>query len=306
MTGGSGLLQRLHQAVTGRSIRSRLVLGVALVHAVLMTMFITDLVHRQRSFLNQQSANRALGLARMVSVNSVSWVLANDVRGLAEVMGAVRGYPDVLYAMVIDPNGKVLAHTEEDKLEQYVVDPVSRALLGGPPLARQTVVSAGMREAAAPVIVHERLIGWVRIGLDQRSQTEALRAALLEGLVYTVIAILVGTLFAVWMAGRLAGPLLMLGQKAGKLSEGERTLAPLPRAPAEIEQLDRSFTAMAQIIWKREDELAQAARQIKASHAELEQFTEVLAHHLQEPVRLQHAFVQRLLHLIPVPRPPRD
>jgi len=46
-----------------RSIRRQLMLGIALVHAVLMTIFIVDLVERQRTFLNEQgiAANRQLG-----------------------------------------------------------------------------------------------------------------------------------------------------------------------------------------------------------------------------------------------------
>ncbi|HSV30218.1 MAG TPA: hypothetical protein VLL76_11700, partial [Candidatus Omnitrophota bacterium] len=58
------------------SIRRRLVVGVAVVHAVLMTVFVADVLFRQLTFLNEQSVGRATGLARVVSVNSVSWVLA--------------------------------------------------------------------------------------------------------------------------------------------------------------------------------------------------------------------------------------
>ncbi len=36
-----------------RSIQRQLMLGIALVHAVLMTIFVSDLVSRQRSFLNK-------------------------------------------------------------------------------------------------------------------------------------------------------------------------------------------------------------------------------------------------------------
>ncbi len=37
------------------SIRRQLMLGIALVHAVLMTIFVTDLVHRQSDFPGQGS-----------------------------------------------------------------------------------------------------------------------------------------------------------------------------------------------------------------------------------------------------------
>ncbi|MBF0094295.1 MAG: PAS domain S-box protein [Alphaproteobacteria bacterium] len=44
-------------------------------------------------------------------------------------------------------------------------------------------------------------------------------------------------------------------------------------------------------------------RALATSKAELEQFAEILTHHLQEPVRLQHAFAQLLRKLLPTPLP---
>ena len=113
------------------SIRGRLVIGVALVHAVLMTFFVTDLVHRQRVFLHGEAEARALGLSQMVATTSVSWVLANDVKGLSEVMGSVAAYPDVAWAMVVDDRGQVLGHTDETLLQRWVVDARYRAVLAG-------------------------------------------------------------------------------------------------------------------------------------------------------------------------------
>ena len=69
-----------------KSIRRQLMLGIALVHAVLMTIFVFDLVARQRSFLHEQSDNTTLSLSRTLASNSVSWVLANDVIGIEEVV----------------------------------------------------------------------------------------------------------------------------------------------------------------------------------------------------------------------------
>ncbi len=44
-----------------------------------------------------------------------------------------------------------------------------------------------------------------------------------------------------------------------------------------------------------------ANRKLESAKQDLERFTEVLAHHLQEPVRLQYAFAQRLEKLLPKP-----
>lgn len=292
-------LTRLWGNLYGHSVRRRLVMGVALVHAVLMSMFITDLVHRQREFMRSEGDLRARGLARMVAVNSVSWVLANDVRGLAEVIGSVRTYPDVLYAMVVDSRGKVLGHTDESRLERWVVDDTSRTLLLAPPTVHEVAHGGGMLEVAAPVTVEGRVVGWARIGLDQRGQAAALRAALREGLIYTIAAIAVGTIFALWIARRLTSDLVHLGREAELLGRGERKLTPVTDPPDEIALLEQAFQSMATTIWRREDALTETAERLQRSNAELEQFADILAHHLQEPVRLQYSFTQRLRRLLP-------
>lgn len=51
-------------------------------------------------------------------------------------------------------------------------------------------------------------------------------------------------------------------------------------------------------------ELLSALEELERRNTEIARFTEVLAHHLQEPVRLQHAFAQRLQHLLPAPLSP--
>lgn len=48
----------------------------------------------------------------------------------------------------------------------------------------------------------------------------------------------------------------------------------------------------------------EAHDRLRASNADLERFTEILAHHLQEPARLQYSFTQRLKTLLPQPVPP--
>lgn len=48
------------------SIQRQLVLGIALVHAVLMTIFILDLTQRERHFLENQSIRQAIALSEML------------------------------------------------------------------------------------------------------------------------------------------------------------------------------------------------------------------------------------------------
>ncbi len=53
-----------------------------------------------------------------------------------------------------------------------------------------------------------------------------------------------------------------------------------------------------------ERKLRQRERELSGRNSDLEDFTNILAHHLQEPSRLQHAFCQRIASLLPPPLSP--
>jgi len=95
-----------------RSIRRQLILGIALVHAVLMSIFVFDVVNEQKGLWQQQALESGQALAYTLAINSSSWVLANDVEGLHEILQAQTNYPGLRYAMVLSPELKVLAHSD--------------------------------------------------------------------------------------------------------------------------------------------------------------------------------------------------
>ena len=276
------------------SIRRRLVVSIAVVHAVLMTLFVADLIHRQLVFLKGQSHTRAEGLARVIAVNSVSWVLADDVRGLSEVVRSLRSHPHLMYAMVVDPRGQVLAHTDRDRIGFYVSDPLSMDILNGPPALRTMVETSRMVEVATPVMVQNRVIGWARVALDQQEEIANIHSTLVEGIFYIVSAIVVGTVCALWISRRLTADFLQLGEAVDQLRKGRREIRSLDQPAREIARVEQAFVAMAETIWRREDELRHTINQLAASNTDLERFAYIASHDLQEPLRTVVGFAQLL------------
>ena len=60
------------------SLRRQLILGVALVHLCLMTVFVVDIVTRQRLFLRSEDIDQVRSMAKLLAINSSSWVLAQS------------------------------------------------------------------------------------------------------------------------------------------------------------------------------------------------------------------------------------
>jgi light-regulated signal transduction histidine kinase (bacteriophytochrome) len=132
------------------------------------------------------------------------------------------------------------------------------------------------------------------VALDQQEEIDNIRQTLYEGLFYIATAIVFGILCALWMAKRLTRDFLQLGEAADQLRRGKRTIKPLNQPANEIARVENAFVAMAETIWRREDELKHTINQLVASNTDLERFAYLASHDLQEPLRTVVGFAQLL------------
>jgi len=227
-----------------RSIQRQLMLGIALVHAVLMSIFVIDLISRQRQFLHTQSGEQTEALARTLAANSVSWVLADDVMGLEEVLRSIKNYPDIEYAMILSKRGKVLAHTDNTRVGFYIKDPVSLSLLNGDVSVRPLVHNVDMFDIAVPIESHKKHIGWSRVAVSRKSLTTGLRKILLDGIGYTLLAILVGSVFAFIMARGITSGIRQLLNVIRRVENGDIDIRINSKRSDELGLLAVSFDKM--------------------------------------------------------------
>jgi signal transduction histidine kinase len=192
------------------SIRRKLVLGVAFVHLLLMTIFVFDLVQRQQIFLWDELTRRTLHHADILAISSAPWVLSDDLVGMEEVVeGSARG-SGVRHAMIVDPRGQILAHTDHRKLGQYLVDASSIAALAGERAARVYQQSETTIHALSPIMVADRLIGWSILAVDKSPTSAYLAYVTRTGIIYTLAAIAIGTVFAMFLARSILRQLRLL------------------------------------------------------------------------------------------------
>ena len=226
------------------SIRRQLMLGIILVHAALMSIFVYDLVERQREFLHTQSENQAKSLAKTLAVNSASWLLANDVVGLEEILSAQNNYPGLRYAMVLSPNGKVLGHTDVEKIGLFINDAISGKLLTGKKEQQVLFNDDVYVDIASPIYSNGEFIGWARVNLTQEENAKNLQIITRDGLIYTVLAIFVGALFAFFMAKGITSGLKLIVDVAEGIKSGDQTLRATVSRHDEIGKLGEDFNRM--------------------------------------------------------------
>ena len=244
--------------IWGGSIRRQLMLAFALVHAVLMGLFIFNLVERQGDFLHQQSFKQAIAMSHSLAVTSTPWVLANDLVGMEEVVLAVSDYPELRYAMLLSPRGRVLAHTEKARVGQYLTDEVSLAMFSRTHEPHTLVNTVALLDTAAPILNDGRLIGWARVSLTQDENRRGVEAVARDGITYTVLAMLIGGLVAFLVARGMTAGLQRLLLAADRVSSGQQDVRLEVDRRDEIGQLAVGLDQMRDTLVTKERKLAES------------------------------------------------
>ncbi|MBU3928091.1 MAG: PAS domain S-box protein, partial [Bacteroidetes bacterium] len=175
------------------TLRGRLILGVAIIHAVMMTLFIIDITMRQSKILLDRQVEEATALAQSLSTSAAVWIASDDVSGLQELIESQHLYPELMFAMFTDERGLILAHTETNKCGLYLLDL--------PSLSNKPVVtkSTEIIQVLTPARLDNRQIGWVCVGISRLVTAEKLAKIKFGGIIYALMAIAFGSLIAWWM-----------------------------------------------------------------------------------------------------------
>lgn len=228
-----------------QSIHRRLAVAFGGVSLLMMLGLAGLLLKHQQNFLDQASILRANTLANGLANSSGSWVLANDVVGLQEVLQGYEKTPNLVRALVLSPRGQVLASTRNAEIGLYVTDELSQHLLSQQtPEPRLLLVDSHMIDVAAPILANRRLVGWARIELDQQATQANLRMVAIVSLQFIVATVLILLLVSLWLSTSLIKPLQSLMAVASAIETGSRTERSQLQGGDEISQLGRSLNHM--------------------------------------------------------------
>ena len=221
-----------------KTIRRQLVIGVAIVHAVLMVLFVWDLTVRQQGLLLERQIEQAEALARSVATSSAGWVVARDLYGLQEIITAQSRYPELIFAMILDADGRILAHSDTELVGQFVTDlpakPVDSILTRSPDLV----------DAISPIILADYHQGWVRMGLGQKVTAERLALITRDGILYAIAAIIIGSIMAWIMGSRLTKRLRNIETSADFVEQGDLHQRAIVAGHDEVAHVAHAFNQM--------------------------------------------------------------
>ncbi|HLP78470.1 MAG TPA: PAS domain S-box protein, partial [Candidatus Paceibacterota bacterium] len=246
---------KIHRFLTG-TLRGRLILSVALVHAVMMTLFIVDLTKRQRAMLLERQVEETSALAQALATSAAGWIAADDVSGLQEIVDAQRRYPEILFVILVDEQGRVLAHTEKSRLGQYLLD-----------LPREARLIAFSRTPAlvdvtVPAMIGGRHVGWARVGIGRKATSDEMKAIVRNGVLYAVAAIAVGSVLAWAMGVRITRRLYLVQKTIDAVRAGDRMARSSVSGNDEPAVMAREFNSMLDMIVGKDIELRKKSEEL--------------------------------------------
>jgi len=245
---------------TQGSFRRQIILTFVVGFFFLISAFSVYLVKSEGDYLYRDSRDDTTSLAQSLAASSLSWVLANDVVGLQEVVHSFQSHPELRYAMVISLSGRVLGHTDTSKVGQFVADEPSLAMLKAPPATRVMIDDASVMDVAVPIISHEHHVGWARVAQVSTRGNNKLRMMIWRSGIFVLLASALSLFAAMLIANRLGHRIGSLVQVAEQVQAGNFDVrARVPGKADEITKLGDSLNQMLDALAHNEKELRQAS-----------------------------------------------
>lgn len=251
------------------------VFGVAL----LISFFVLD--HEERD-LDAELQKRGVSLVQSLARLSVEPILQTDLWGLYKVVrDTTRGGSGplaenvVVYAMVLDPRGEVLSHSDPARFpfgEFLPPDPLTNAVLNAEDVLIQ--VSRGpdgqfLYDIAYPTVLDRQRLGIARIGVTRAYLEQNLAKLKRNVLLISSLLAAFGMALGLAISRRITRPLERLSASVQALSQGhlDERVRVETREKDEIGLLVDSFNQMA-------ESLREKVREIQATKQYLENLLE--------------------------------
>jgi diguanylate cyclase (GGDEF)-like protein/PAS domain S-box-containing protein len=243
------MFKKLQQLLL-RTLRRQMIIGMTVIVTLMMGLFVWSTTQRQQTIKIEQYKNQAIALADSLATSSAIWVASRDYSGLQEIVNGVSHYPDLKYAIVIGLRGHILAHTDQSKVGLYITEfPQGNDI-------QHMKFSTDSIDVTKAIILAERKIGWVIIGLDRNSYLEEVTQIKIKSVYYALTAILFGVFITSFASQYLTRRLYIIQKVADEVQTGATHLRVNMQGTDEAALLAKQFDSMLDSLAKREAQLA--------------------------------------------------
>jgi len=258
-----------------------------LIIVVILGVSIFLFVAEKKLLIQETEENRSDIIKGLAQVGKES-LITNDEILLINYINLVKKTRGVIYAMVTDNRGKILAHTDVALLGKSANGPVATKAISSNELATQTYVDkdkGNILDIAMPILVNENKMGMARIGFAQDALHEVVEEALrrtrnrIFGV--AIVALILGFIGAIILAQMMAKPIKRMAIGAELIGQGKLDTRILVNSRDELGSLARELNKMS----RRLQEIDQMKSDFLAS----------VTHELRSPLTSLTAYIELFL-----------
>jgi PAS domain S-box-containing protein len=232
--------------------KSTLLIEGLVVIVVLVTGITTTV--REKETLKRELQNRGLALAADLAQFSSRPLLSQDLPELRRFVNHSMVQEHVLYAILLDPRGKVVMHSDLAEVGKEPNDMLSVAAMKEDGPGCTHVDEPGLGEPFcdifAPINVSNVRLGTVRLGYSYRSVEKEIAAVRKQILAIGLGTALLGGVIAYFLAGFISSPIRRITEAIGKVANGDLDTVLLIKRNDEVGALADSFNKMTEDLRK--------------------------------------------------------
>ena len=257
------------------SLRKKFLIYVLILILLLMGGVFFVIEKNNRSVILSEWQKRGLSNTMYLAALSTSPLLMYDYAKLEQNVDKVAEEPDVVYALILDWMGKVLAHSERDELiGQSLGDSVSQAAAATNAQLIQEYYDRERGEEiwdiSYPIYQSGRKWGVVRIGFSKKSLHSEIARNRRDILILSIVAMIIAGAATSLLAERISRPIRMLSEGALSISRGKLDQQITIETGDEIEELSDTFNRMTRELAKNRDRQKKLIRELSQKNLILE------------------------------------
>ncbi len=229
------------------SLRTKFACHTVASISILFAILIPGIVYLQERTVLSETRERGLQITKVFAHSSVQALVADDFLVMRQIINSIASDVDVLYAMILEPSGHLIMHSDMREAGRTYTDRLSqRAAQTERPLV-QEVRRRGLYayDFAVPIYVLNERRAVARVGISLEHEVAAIRHT--RNLVFGLglIALVAGLSLALWQAHDIIRPIRDLARGAEKIAAGSLDHAIPVRAKDEVGNLAETFNRMA-------------------------------------------------------------
>ena len=212
------------------SIKTKTILGVAAIEAVLLITLIVMMLGFIRDTNFNEMDKRANATANLFAITVKDAVLSYDLASLNAFVDEVMKSDDILYARVLDQRGRTL--TQSDTISPGELD------------TQASEVDDGIFDAKAPIEVNGEFFGTVEVGFSIHPILNTIEEAKRWSLAIALLEMVLVAIFSFLLGRYLINKLSLLRDAAETISRGELKAQIKVRGNDEIDVVATAFNRM--------------------------------------------------------------